>query len=118
MAIENAKITHADLSMADHGVLCYELTLEGRGWGCVYGSRVIGKGYLGAKDFEGYASGIEAIMLIMDTVGVSRWSELNGKYVRVEMGSWGDPINRIGHVIEDKWFDQQSFFDKAQENGE
>ena len=44
--IENALITSVDLSMADHGVLCLEMGLDGRGWGCVFGGHVIGKGYL------------------------------------------------------------------------
>lgn len=40
--IENAKVTHVDLSMEDHGVICLEMTLEGSGWGCVYGGFVLG----------------------------------------------------------------------------
>ena len=108
--IENAKITYADLSMEDHGVLCYTLTLEGAGWGCNYGGYVIGKGYLGAKKFEGSAKGTEAIMRIMDTVGVSKWSELNGKYVRVVNNGWGSVITKIGNIISNKWFDEKEFF--------
>ena len=110
MEIENAKITSADLDMRDHGVLTYYLTLDGRGWGCNFGGIVIGKGYLGAKEFTGSDKGIEAIMRIMDTVGVERWNDLKGKYVRVYTGGWGNTINKIGNIIEDKWFDQKEFF--------
>ena len=81
--IENAKITEVDLSMADHGCLCAEIVLEGDGWGCVYGGFVIGNGYLGAKEFKGYESGTEYIMRIMDTVGVSKYNHMVGKYIRV-----------------------------------
>ena len=108
--VENAKITHVDLSMADHGVLCLELTLEGDHWGCVFGGHVIGKGYLGAEEFEGSPMGIEYLMRIMDVVGVSRFNEMNGKYVRVATDGWGSTVRIIGNVIEDNWFDSEWFF--------
>lgn len=108
--IENAKITNVNLSMADHGVLTLELTLEGSGWSCVFGGRVIGKGYLDAKEFIGYAKGIEEIMQIMNVVGVERFNDMKGKYVRVETGEWGHSINKIGHIIKDKWFDYNEFY--------
>lgn len=115
--IKNAKITKADLSMEDHGALCYYLTLEGNGWGVVYGGVEIGKGYLGAKDFSGFGKGTEAIMRIMDTVGVSKWSELNGKHIRVKVNGWGESVDEIGNIIEDKWFNQKHFFAHEKERG-
>ena len=109
--IENARIVKADLSMADHGVLCFELQLDGNGWGCNFGGYVIGRGHLGAKEFDGMSSkGTEAIMRIMDTVGVEKWSQLNGKYIRVVSEGWGGIIHKIGNIIEDKWFDANEFF--------
>ena len=111
--IVNALIENVSLSMEDHGVLCYYLQLRMIGMGCNYGGRVIGKGYLGAKDFEGYAKGIEALMRIMDVVGVERWENMMGKYVRVELPDWGASVEKIGNIIEDKWFDQKEFFRDA-----
>lgn len=66
----NAEITCVSLNFRDHGVLTLDLSLSGGGWGCVYGGYVLGKGYLGAREFKGSASGLEAIMRIMDIVGV------------------------------------------------
>lgn len=97
--------------MEDHGVLCYWLTLEGSGWGVGVGGYVIGKGYLGAKEFSGSEKGTEAIMRIMDTVGVEKWSDLKGKYVRACIEGWGDRVHRFGHIMDDKWFDQKEFFE-------
>lgn len=108
--IENAKIESVDLSMADHGVFCLEMHLAGDGWGVVYGGFVIGKGYLGAEEFSGTPQGIEYIMRIMDTVGVTRFNDMVGKYIRVATKGWGDIIKIIGNVIEDKWFDTETFF--------
>lgn len=108
--IENARIKKADLSMADHGVLCLELVLEGYGWGVTYGGRVLGKGYVGATEFSGSSKGIEEIMRIMDVVGVSTFSALTNKYVRVCTGNWGGTVSKIGNIIEDKWFDYNEFY--------
>ena len=108
--IENAKITSANLSMADHGILTLRLVLEGAGWGCVYGGYVLGKGYLGADEFEGSAKGMESIMRIMDVVGVEEFNDLKGKIIRVAIKGWGDSVKIIGNVISDKWFDIESFF--------
>ena len=115
--IENALIEKVDLSMADHGCLTLTMTLAGGGWGVVYGYYCLGKGYLGADDdeFEGSAAGMEYLMRIMDTVGVERFQDLKGKYVRAALKSWGDSVKIIGNVIEDKWFDAETFF-KYKEN--
>ena len=112
MAVEimNAKITDVSLTMRDHGVLTFYLTLEGNGWGCNVGGYVIGKGFLGAKEFTGSAKGIEAMERVMDTVGVERWEDLKGKYVRAEVEGWGGTIHKIGNIIKEKWFDIKAFF--------
>lgn len=110
--IENAQITSVDLSMEDHGVLTFYMTLEGAGFGVCYGGYCIGKGYVGASEFEGSAKGIEYIMRIMDTVGVAKFQDLNGKYIRVATKGWGSTVKIIGNLIKDQWLDAEEFFDK------
>lgn len=114
--IENAKITKVDLSMEDHGCLTMNIYLEGNGWGCCYGGICIGHGYIGAKKFEGSPEGLEYIMRVMDTIGVSRFNSMVGKYIRVATKRRSDIIKIIGNVIEDKWFDTEAFFCKKGEN--
>ena len=111
-SIENALITNVDLSMADHGCLTLAMTLEGSGWGVVYGGYCLGKGYLGADDdfFDGSAAGMEYLIRIMDTVGVEKFQDLKGKYVRVADKGWGSSVKIIGNIIKDKWFDAETFF--------
>lgn len=110
--LENAQITDADLSMGDHGALTSTIVLDGGGWGVCYGGYCLGKGYLGAKDdyFKGSAAGLKSIMMIMDTVGVEKFSELKGRYVRVATKGCGVSVKIIGNIIKDKWFDYESFF--------
>ena len=118
--IENVKIESVSLTMADHGCLTFWLAVQGNGWGVGIGGYCIGHGFLGADDDEIAAErgeGLEAMMHIMNVVGVEKWEDLKGKYCRVEKGSWGDPINKIGNLIEDRWFDLKEFFTEKQKEG-
>ena len=116
--IENALIEKVDLSMADHGCLTLAMTLQGEGWGVVYGGYCLGKGYLGADDdfFDGSVAGMEYLMRIMDTVGVERFQDLKGKYIRVATKGWGDCVKIVGNILKDKWFYAETFFTDKKEN--
>lgn len=109
--IENARIKSTSISMADHGCLIISLNVEGNHWGCNIGGWCNGVGHLGATLWKGNGSAIVAMMKIMDTVGVSKWEDLNGKLIRVEVPVPGSrSISKIGNIIEDKWFDLGSFY--------
>ena len=109
--ILNAKITDADLSMADQGVLIMRLTLAGNGWNVDYGGYVLGVGSLGASEFTGIPKGTEQIMRVMDTVGVASFKALVGSYARIAVSpNDNGRINIIGNIITDKWFDIADFF--------
>lgn len=112
--ILNAKITNVSLNMKNYGCLSLDITLDGSGWGVVYGGYCLGKGYVGAeeKSFQGSAKGMESIMRIMDTIGVDDLTDLVGKYVRVASKGLGSNIKIIGNIIYDKWFDYETFFEE------
>lgn len=82
------------------------------------GGYCLGKGYLGADDdfFDGSAAGMEYLIRIMDTVGVEKFQDLKGKYIRVATKGWGDTVKIIGNIIKDKWFDAETFFVDNKEN--
>ena len=111
--IKNAKITSVSLNMENHGCLTLDILLEGNGWGVCFGGYCLGKGYVGAGEdfFKGSDSGMEAIMRIMDVVGVSDLQKMKGEYVRVATSGLGSCVKIIGNIIKDKWFDYESFFD-------
>lgn len=112
----NAEITCVSLNFKDHGVLTLDLTLSGGGCGVVFGGYVLGHGYLGSENFKGSKAGLEAIMRIMDVVGVDDLIEMKGKHVRVATKGLGHSVKIIGNFIKDEWFDYESFFDdKKQE---
>ena len=117
--IENARITKVSLSMADHGCLTFDLFIEGAGWACAVGGWKIGTGYSGSDYFSATGAGLVAMMKIMDVVGVEKWEDLKGKYIRVDSDGWGSTIHKIGNIIKDDWFDLKEFFKNCKaENGE
>lgn len=110
--IVNAEIKNVSISMADHGCLTFRILLNGGSWDTVYGGYCIGHGFLGSDSFTAEnGGGLVAMMKIMDTVGVERWEDLKGKYIRVVDDGWGLPIKKIGNIIRDKWFDIDEFFE-------
>lgn len=113
-SVENAKITSVSLNMKDHGCLTLDMELEGAGWGVIYGGYCLGKGYLGAKEFMGIDKGVEAIMRIMNTVGVSDLFDMKGKHVRVASKGLGSTVKIIGNIVDDVWFDYEKFFEEKQ----
>lgn len=108
--IDNMYIDKPDLSMQDHGCLILSLPMSGGAICVVYGGYCLGNGYLGADEFRGSAKGMEYIMRIMDTIGVEKFNDLNGKYCRIATKGWGDTVKIIGHITDDKWFDPEEFF--------
>lgn len=110
-SVQNAKIASVSLNMKDYGCLTLAMCLEGAGWGVVYGGYCLGKGYLGAEEFEGSAKGMEAVMRIMNVVGVSDLLDMKGKYVRVATKGLGTTVTIIGNIVNDIWFDYEAFFD-------
>lgn len=113
--IINMKITNVSLNMKNHGILSFDLTLEGEGYGVIYGGYCLGNGYLGSDSFKGSAAGIECLMRIMDVIGVDSWEDLNGKYCRI-FTECGKTVKIIGNIIENKWFDIEAFFNEAKVN--
>jgi len=113
---ENAKIIETKLTMEDHGCLTFWIFIEMSHGCCGIGGYCIGKGFVGAEDFTGSEIGLEAMMRIMDTVGVSSWEKLPGNYIRVRHGGLGSSVTEIGNIIEDKWFNIDSFFKEKQKD--
>lgn len=116
MEIKNAEITSTQITMSDHGCLTFWLEIEGYGWSVNYGGYCIGHGYLGADKFSAEnGHGLEAMMHIMDVVGVDTWEKLKGQLVRVKTGDWGDSVKVIGNIMKDDWFDINAFFKEKRE---
>lgn len=108
--ILNAKITSTSLGTEDHGIMTCYLYLEGDGWGCAYGGYALDTWDAERKRRVGVAAGLDAIMVLMDILEISRWEDLAGKYVRCETHGWGGKITKVGHLIKDRWFSFEEYF--------
>lgn len=56
------------------------------------------------------AKGLEAISKILEIVGVEKWEDLKGQYIRIEDNGRGSTIDTIGNLMGDKWFNIREFF--------
>lgn len=107
---ENAKITDVSLGIGDHCCLTFSITLKGSGWGASFGGYNLA--FFNGTSFEGSEKGLEALTRIMDVVGVAKWEDIKGHYVRVKQED--RLVVGIGNVIEDKWFEPREFFKEVE----
>lgn len=104
--MRNAKIVRTMLGIEDHGILtCSIETADG----------ALHQGF-GGYAFDGYdettkkrhgtAWGMEFIRRTLSTLGVEEWEKLPGTPCRIVADS--SKIYRIGHFIEERWFDPET----------
>ena len=102
--VRNAVIESVSLSNADHGCLSAWLHLK-------YDSS--GQGFGGFALYSpSYPKGVNAaghfIWRCLEIGGVSEWSHLPGKTVRVKATM--TKVHAIGHIIKDDWFNPTEEF--------
>lgn len=98
------------LGYEDHGILTYFLYLDYGGSGQAFGGYALDEF---ARDEERKWSGRiptsicgKSIKEILNVVGVEKWEDLKGKHIRVQAEH--SKVHKIGHFLEDKWFDPTS----------
>lgn len=89
--IKKARISHAILGQEINGFRTFMIYIDADGFSCGF-----------ARTFK--AESMEFISKILDVVGVNKWEDLPGKYIRYEDDGRGSGITKIGNIINDKWF--------------
>lgn len=107
---ENAQITDVSLKTNNHCCLTFSITLKGSGWGASFGGYNLA--FFNGTSFKGSEKGLEALTRIMDVVGVAKWEDIKGLYVRVKQED--RLVIGIGNIIEDKWFEPREFFKEVE----
>lgn len=101
MEIKNVKILKAEIEIEDHGIMTFNILVEGEGIGVSIGN------YCGFTD--------TIIRNILELVGVEKWSALKGQYIRIKT-EWGERVHEIGNIIENKWLDLDSLYEQEKES--
>lgn len=107
----NARIASTMLGVEDHGILTCMLHLECGGVGQGFGGYTFDEYGENDKARHGVAFGMEFIRRVLKVVGVQKWEDLPGKYIRADADN--SKVYRIGHITEDKWFDPQELAEEA-----
>ncbi len=89
---DNMKIDHTQLGPEDHGILTAFVHLRKGSIGCGFGG----------LDLRAEGEAQRFIEGVLKVVGVRKWEDLPGKYVRARLE--GRRLVAIGHITDDKWF--------------
>jgi hypothetical protein len=108
--IHNAKITGTMLGYEDHGIMTCFIYLEWDGAGVGFGGYGLDEYDKDLKKRVGVGKSLDFIKEIMEVVGVQKWEDLKGQYVRVDSEGWGGTALGIGNLLKDKWLYPKEFF--------
>lgn len=110
---KNAVITNATITNDNHGVLSAWVFLDYGGADQGFGGYVLysPSGFTDNKENKNYCG--HFIWRVMEVAGVSEWSKIVGKTIRVTGNNEG--IEKIGHIVKDIWFDPKREFQAAKE---
>lgn len=113
--IANAKIVSTMLGPEDHGIMSFFVFVEWPGSGCGLGGYGLDMHDRVTKQRIGSGHAYQAIREILSTVGVATWEKLPGTMVRIEDNGPGRPLTKIGHIMEDRWFDIDEHMKQARD---
>lgn len=115
MEIKNAKIRSTMLGREDHGIMTFMIFVEFGAVACGVGGYALDHAVRDDWETRVFsAKSMEAISKVLDVVGVSKWEDLPGKYIRFKDNGWGSTIDEIGNIMEDNWFNLREFFSKGE----
>ncbi len=111
----NAVIESATITNDDHGLLTAWVFLDYGGSGQGFGGYALylPKDFRAATNQKNYAG--HFIWRVMEVAGVSEWSKLRGKTVRVKAEH--GKVHEIGHIVKNDWFNPAADFERMKRGG-
>jgi hypothetical protein len=111
--ITNGKIVRTMLGTEDHGIMSFFVFVEWPGAGCGLGGYCLDS-HVPPDKRAGHGHSYQAIRCILETVGVDAWEKLPGTLIRLEDNGAGSRLTKIGHIMEDRWFDIETYMKEGQ----
>lgn len=108
--IHNAKITGTMLGIEDHGIMTFLVYLESDCWGIGFGGYALDEYDTKLERRVGIGMSLDLLKEIMEVVGVDKWEDLEGRYVRVASEGWGGKALGIGNILKERWVYPEEFF--------
>lgn len=109
--ILNAQIKNVSIYYEDHGILTFGIAVDiSDGTACVIGGYALDEYNKNTKKRQCCAYSMDLLTRIMKVVGVSKWEDCKGKYIRVVSNGLGRSITKIGNLMKDEWLDIPEFF--------
>jgi len=112
--VENAIIKKAILKRCKNCFLEVALDLEFDGYPQGFGHGLTLYLSEGARRHEKKSIAGHVIWKILEVGGVEKWSDLEGKIVRVKREN-SATVEAVGHAVYDKWIERKDFFCEAEE---
>ena len=103
------------LGREDHGIMTFMIYIDAGNFSCGVGGFCLDEYNNNIKARIFRAESMEVISKILDVVGVNKWEDLPGKYIRFKDDGLGSTVTKIGNIIDEKWFDIEEFFGKENE---
>ena len=113
MEIKNAKISSTMLGREDHGIMTFMIYIDTCDFACGIGRYCLDEFNPATQTRVFRAESMEVISKILEVVGVDKWEDLPGKYIRFEDNGFGSNVTKIGNIIDEKWLDLKEFFGKV-----
>ena len=113
MKIKNAKIRSTMLGRENHVFMRFLFYISAVGFDCGIGGYWLDEFNSATQTRVFRAESMEAISKVLEVVGVDKWEDLPGKYIRFEDNGWGSKVTKIGNIIEEKWLNLEELFGKV-----
>lgn len=110
MEIKNARIKSTMLGREDHGIMTFMICIDSGNFLCNVGGYELDEFNPATQTRVFKTESMEAISKILEVVGVDKWEDLPGKYIRFEDNGRGPTVSKIGNILKDNWFDLREFF--------
>ena len=104
--ILNGKVVKVSCIFNEDDTFMFNLIIQGDGWQCMYGNfDVFG------DDFDSK----EAIKALLSLLEETNIFNLEGKYVRVAVKDANSPVEYIGNIVMDNWYNYLDYYRPEEE---